>query len=194
VLSALRFQTNCQPVINTLLTNTLSAVQSALCSQTHYQLCSLQHFAPQQNVNCVISTLLTDTLSTVFSSALCSQTHSKVCYQHFASKQTVNCVINTLLINTLSAVLSGLLSPTNSQLCNQYFTYKHTVSCVISTSPQNKILLHVGIRKRRFHGNVITVNRCVDIAWDNKRVSPETVITKGPLSNNGSDETRYHYL
>jgi hypothetical protein len=46
-------------------------------------------------------------------------------------------------------------------------------------------LIHVGIRKRRFHGNVITVNRCVGIAWDNKHVSPETVITKGQLSSNG---------
>jgi hypothetical protein len=59
---------------------------------------------------------------------------------------------------------------------------------------QSLIVLHVGIRKRRFHGKVITVNRCVGIAWDNKRVSPETVTTKGPLSNNGSHETRYHYL
>jgi hypothetical protein len=39
---------------------------------------------------------------------------------------------------------------------------------------------------RRFHGNVITLNRCVGIAWDNKRVSSETVTTKGPLSSNGS--------
>jgi hypothetical protein len=37
----------------------------------------------------------------------------------------------------------------------------------------------------RFHGNVITVNRCVGIAWDNKRVSSETLITKGSLSSNG---------
>jgi hypothetical protein len=46
-------------------------------------------------------------------------------------------------------------------------------------------VLHVGIWSRRFHGNVITVNRCVGIAWDNKRDPPETVITKGPLSSNG---------
>jgi hypothetical protein len=33
--------------------------------------------------------------------------------------------------------------------------------------------------------NVITVNRCVGIAWDNKRVSPEEVITKGTNHSNG---------
>jgi hypothetical protein len=32
------------------------------------------------------------------------------------------------------------------------------------------------------------------MAWDNKRVSPETVITKGPLSSNGQRYTRGYTL
>jgi hypothetical protein len=63
------------------------------------------------------------------------------------------------------------------------------------------IMLHVGIRKRRFPRNA--GDRCLGNThgynskplrrnrWINKRVSPEIEVA---LSNNGSDETRYHYL
>jgi hypothetical protein len=41
---------------------------------------------------------------------------------------------------------------------------------------------------------VITVNRCVGIAWDNKRVSSETVITKGSLISNGWGDIRRYCI
>jgi hypothetical protein len=73
----------------------------------------------------------------------------------------------------------------------------HSSLCLLSRF----ILLHVGIRKRRFPRNA--GDRCLGNThsynskplrrnrWINKRVSPEMEVA---LSNNGSDETRYHYL